>query len=172
MCFFLKVAITSDLLLLPYSGADTHNWRQPGTGRWGKWDTPTEENTQRVSDLRWLLGLSRAAEGTHLLCKCLAQAALKLYCCGPVHKVLMPTKHDLEPLFPRHSSAPHKLDGGLEFTPILAVLDQPLLFLRCNNMKRQVARERLGGPWISFLLICSPAIFASSSGVSCFRRAC
>lgn len=99
MCFFLKVAIASDLLLLCYSGAyeilstDFHNWRQPGTGRWGKWDTPSEENTQTVSDLRWLLGLSRAAgsQGIHLLCKCLAQEAPRLFCFGPMHKVLMPT---------------------------------------------------------------------------------
>jgi len=107
-----------------------------------------------------------------LLCKCLAQEALKLYCFGPMHKVLVPTIHDLESLFLWHSLPTHRLDGGLELVPVPAVLDQTLFFLRCNNMKHQVGWGHFGGPWIRFLLICSPAMFASSSGVSCFRRTC
>lgn len=132
------------MLLLPYSGTyeilttDFHYWRQPGTGRWGKWDTPAEENTQRVSDLRWLLGLSRAAgsQGTFLLCKCLSQEASTLYDFGPVPKALMPTKHDLESLFLRHSLPTPKLERGLEFAPVLAVLDRPLLFEASGGMGR------------------------------------
>lgn len=118
---FLKVAIVYDLLLLLQSGTceilhtDFCNRRQLVTGRWGKWDIPDEENTQRVSDLRWFVGLFKAAasQRTDFLCKCLAQEALKLYCFGHVHKVPMATKYDLVSLFQWHNLPISTRDHGL-----------------------------------------------------------
>lgn len=168
-CFFLKVAIAFDLLLLVFLGL-MKSWvqisivggRQPAQGDGERGTHQLKKTSREFQTWDGFLGFLAGSQGTHLLCACLAQEALKLRCFGPLAE-----DADVHQTWPGTSAYDTpRLYRDLEFALVRDVLG------RCNNMKHQVGWEHFGGLWITFVFLRFPAMFTSSSGVTCFRCAC
>lgn len=141
---------------------DFHSWRQPAQGDGERGTHQLKKTSREFQTWDGYLGFLAGSQGTHLLCACLAQEALKLRCFGPLAE-----DADVHQTWPGTSAYDTpKLYRDLEFALVRDVLG------RCNNMKHQVGWEHFGGLWITFVFLCFPAVFTSSSAVTCFRCAC
>lgn len=133
---------------------------------WGTWPQgdgesgiPQLKKTPRVSELRWFFGFSRAAASQSYIA-----LATCIRCQWPPSMTWYLCSCDTICPYPNWIMACSLL--------LYWLIYQSFLLLRCNDRKHQAGQERVRGSCTSFLRICSPVMFTSSSGVSCFRRAC